>query len=69
MKKLLLLLMFLVPIFCVGQIERDTTFIHLPYYVAKKVCLDLNSFDSLTEIHKLTELELKETQKKSRSSR
>jgi hypothetical protein len=47
-----------------GQIMTDTSFINLPYYIAKEVCLDLNSLDSLTEINRLTELELTETQKK-----
>jgi hypothetical protein len=64
MKKLLLIFMFIVPMVSFGQIMTDTSFINLPYYIAKEVCLDLNSLDSLTEINRLTELELTETQKK-----
>ena len=42
----------------------DTTTICVPYKAAKQMALDLNRLDSLTAVHKLTIIELTETQKK-----
>ena len=42
----------------------DTTTICIPYKAAKQMALDLNRLDSLTAVHKLTVIELSETQKK-----
>ena len=54
----------MVPFLSFGQIKVDTTIIYIPYSVAKQIALDLNKLDSITAISKLTDKELKETQKK-----
>jgi chromosome segregation ATPase len=53
-----------VPLFSFGQIKKDTTQMCFPYSVGKQIALDLNKLDQLTELVKLTEKELKETQNK-----
>ena len=57
-------LLVFVPLFSFGQIKKDTTQICFPYSVGKQIALDLNKLDQLTEVLKLTETELKETQNK-----
>lgn len=57
-------LLVFVPLFSFGQIKKDTTQICFPYSVGKQIALDLNKLDQLTELVKLTEKELKETQNK-----
>jgi hypothetical protein len=64
MKNTLLFLLFLLPTVIFSQTKKDTTVICLPYKVAKQMALDLNSLDSLRSDSKLTNKELKETQKK-----
>jgi hypothetical protein len=65
MKKLLIILLLtLIPSIIFSQVKQDTTQICFPYGVAKQIALDLNKLDQLTEVHKLTETELKETQNK-----
>lgn len=44
--------------------KPDTNEICLPYYVAKKISLDLNKLDSLMEVSKLHEKEIKLLNKK-----
>ena len=64
MRNFIITLLFLVPFLSFGQIKVDTTIIYIPYSVAKQIALDLNKLDSITAISKLTDKELKETQKK-----
>ena len=65
MKKLLLMLLLVLPVMAFSQKGNvDTTTICIPYDVAKQIALDLNRLDSLTAIHKLTITELFQTQKK-----
>jgi hypothetical protein len=64
MKNLIITLLVFVPLFSFGQIKKDTTQICFPYSVGKQIALDLNKLDQLTELIKLTDKELKETQKK-----
>jgi len=64
MKNLIMALLVFVPLFSFGQIKKDTTQICFPYSVGKQIALDLNKLDQLTELVKLTEKELKETQNK-----
>lgn len=65
MKKLLIaLILTFAPLITFSQVRKDTTHICLPYIVAKQILLDLNRLDQLTEVFKLTEIELKETQNK-----
>ena len=65
MKKILLMLLLVLPIMAFSQKGNvDTTTICIPYDVAKQIALDLNRLDSLTAIHKLTITELFQTQKK-----
>jgi len=64
MKNLIMTLLVFVPLFSFGQIKKDTTQICFPYSVGKQIALDLNKLDQLTELVKLTEKELKETQNK-----
>jgi hypothetical protein len=59
-----LLVLLFVPLLSIGQTKKDTTEICIPYKAAKQMALDLNRLDSLTEVNKLTEIELKETQNK-----
>lgn len=53
-----------VPFLTLGQVKKDTTEICIPYKVAKQMALELNSLDSLKDVSKLTNKELKETQNK-----
>jgi hypothetical protein len=64
MKNLLITLLLFVPLLSFGQVKKDTTQICFPYSVGKQITLDLNKLDQLTEVLKLTETELKETQNK-----
>ena len=65
MKNLLItLLLVFIPLFSFSQVKKDTTQICFPYNVGKQIALDLNKLDKLTEVLKLTETELKETQNK-----
>ena len=64
MKNLIITLLVFVPLFSFGQSKKDTTQICFPYSVGKQIALDLNKLDQLTELMKLTEKELKETQNK-----
>jgi hypothetical protein len=64
MKNLLITLLLFVPLLSFGQVKKDTTEICFPYSVGKQIALDLNKFDQLTEVLKLTEKELKQTQNK-----
>jgi hypothetical protein len=64
MKNLLITLLLFVPSLSFGQVKKDTTQICFPYSVGKQIALDLNKLDQLTEVLKLTETELKETQNK-----
>jgi hypothetical protein len=64
MRNFIITLLFLVPFLSFGQTKVDTTIIYIPYSVAKQIALDLNKLDSITAISKLTDKELKETQKK-----
>jgi len=64
MKNLLITLLLFVPLLSFGQVKKDTTQICFPYSVGKQIALDLNKFDQLTEVLKLTEKELKQTQNK-----
>jgi hypothetical protein len=65
MKKLLLMLLLVFPVIAFSQKGNiDTTTICVPYKAAKQMALDLNRLDSLTAVHKLTIIELTETQKK-----
>jgi hypothetical protein len=65
MKKLLFMLLLVLPVMAFSQKGNiDTTTICVPYKVAKQMALDLNRLDSLTAVHKLTMVELSETQKK-----
>ena len=65
MKKLLLMLLLVLPVMAFSQKGNvDTTTICIPYNVAKQIALDLNRLDSLTAVHKLTITELFQTQKK-----
>ena len=65
MKKLLLMLLLVLPVMAFSQKGNvDTTTICIPYNVAKQMALDLNRLDSLTAFHKLTITELFQTQKK-----
>ena len=65
MKKILLMLLLVLPVMAFSQKGNvDTTTICIPYNVAKQIALDLNRLDSLTAVHKLTITELFQTQKK-----
>ena len=65
MKKLLLMLLLVLPVMAFSQKGNvDTATICIPYDVAKQIALDLNRLDSLTATHKLTITELFQTQKK-----
>jgi hypothetical protein len=64
MKNFIISLLFLVPLLSFGQTKVDTNIIYIPYSVGKQIALDLNKLDSITAISKLTDIELKETQKK-----
>ena len=65
MKKILTLLFLLVSLTSFGQLKKIvTTEICLPYRVGKQIMLDLNRLDSTTAILKLTNLEVKELNKK-----
>ena len=65
MKKLILILLMVIPLMVFSQKGYvDTTIICIPYKVAKQMALDLNRLDSLTAVNKLTVIELLETQKK-----
>jgi len=65
MKKLLFMLLMVLPIMAFSQKGYvDTTTICIPYKAAKQMALDLNRLDSLTAINKLTVIELSETRKK-----
>jgi hypothetical protein len=65
MRKLLFMLLMVLPIMAFSQKGYvDTTTICIPYKAAKQMALDLNRLDSLTAVHKLTVIELSETQKK-----
>jgi hypothetical protein len=65
MKKILILLFFFVSFTSFSQVKKiDTTEICLPYIVGKQIMLDLNKLDSTTAILKLTNLEVKELNKK-----
>jgi hypothetical protein len=65
MKKILFMLLMVLPVIAFSQKGHvDTTTICIPYKAAKQMALDLNRLDSLTAIHKLTVIELSETQKK-----
>ena len=65
MKKILLMLLLVLPVITFSQKGNvDTTTICIPYMVAKQIALDLNRLDSLTAVHKLTITELFQTQKK-----
>ena len=65
MKKLLLMLLLVLPVITFSQKGNvDTTTICIPYKVAKQMALDLNRLDSLTVMNKLTITELFQTQKK-----
>lgn len=65
MKKILILLFFFVSLTSFGQLKKiDTTEICLPYKVAKQIMLDLNTLDSTMAILNLTNLEVKELNKK-----
>lgn len=65
MKKILILLFFFVSFTSFSQVKKiDTTEICLPYRVGKQIMLDLNKLDSTTAILKLTNLEVKELNKK-----
>jgi hypothetical protein len=65
MKKILFMLLMVLPVMAFSQKGHvDTTTICIPYKAAKQMALDLNRLDSLTAIHKLTVIELSETQKK-----
>jgi len=64
MKNLLITLLLFVPLLSFGQVKKDTTQICFPYSVGKQIALDLKKFDQLTEVLKLTEKELKQTQNK-----
>ena len=59
------MLLMVLPVMAFSQKGHvDTTTICIPYKAAKQMALDLNRLDSLTAIHKLTVIELSETQKK-----
>ena len=59
------MLLMVLPVIAFSQKGHvDTTTICIPYKAAKQMALDLNRLDSLTAIHKLTVIELSETQKK-----
>ena len=65
MKKLILILLMVIPLMSFSQKGYvDTTTICIPYKVAKQIALDLNRLDSLTAVNKLTVIELSQTQNK-----
>ena len=65
MKKILLMLLLVLPVMAFSQKGNiDTTTICIPYKAAKQMALDLNRLDSLTVMNKLTITELFQTQKK-----
>lgn len=65
MKKLILILLMVIPLMVFSQKGYvDTTIICIPYNVAKQMALDLNRLDSLTAVNKLTVIELSQTQNK-----
>ena len=65
MKNIILIICIFLPMWIFSQkINTDTSLICIPYKVAKKIALDLNKLDSLTEIDKLTKIEIFEIGKK-----
>ena len=59
MKNIILIICIFLPMWVFSQkINTDTSLICIPYKVAKKIALDLNKLDSLTEIDKLTKIEI-----------
>ena len=65
MKNIILIICIFLPMWVLSQkINTDTSLICIPYKVAKKIALDLNKLDSLTEIDKLTKIEIFEIGKK-----
>ena len=59
MKNIILIICIFLPMWIFSQkINTDTSLICIPYKVAKKIALDLNKLDSLTEIDKLTMIEI-----------
>jgi|APGre2960657404_1045060.scaffolds.fasta_scaffold00931_13 hypothetical protein len=65
MKNIILIICIFLPMWAFSQkINTDTSLICIPYKVAKKIALDLNKLDSLTEIDKLTKIEIFEIGKK-----
>ena len=65
MKNIILIICIFLPMWLFSQkINTDTSLICIPYKVAKKIALDLNKLDSLTEIDKLTKIEIFEIGKK-----
>lgn len=65
MKNIILIICIFLPMWVLSQkINTDTSLICIPYKVAKKIALDLNKLDSLTEIDKLTKIEIFEIEKK-----
>jgi hypothetical protein len=65
MKNIILIICIFLPMWVFSQkINTDTNLICIPYKVAKKIALDLNKLDSLTEIDKLTKIEIFEIGKK-----
>lgn len=67
MKKLLLIVLFLVAFFSYGQkeITKDTNFTCLPNNVARQILKDLNELDKLKKNEVLYLKEIKEFEKKS----
>ena len=65
MKNIILIICIFLRMWVFSQkINTDTSLICIPYKVAKKIALDLNKLDSLTEIDKLTKIEIFEIEKK-----
>ncbi len=62
MKKILITLLLITPIFLFSQKNKiDSNIICFPYKVAKQIALDLNGLDSITELYNLTKIELNNT--------
>lgn len=65
MKNLILFLILFISFNGITQkTMKDTSEICFPYIVAKKIALDLNKLDSISNVSKLTDIELNETKKK-----
>lgn len=65
MKKLFFTICFIASFTSFSQkLISDTNQICIPYPIVKKIVLDLNRLDSITNISKLTDIELVETIKK-----